>query len=140
MITIVNYGVGNLASIRNMLKKAGSDALIASDENDILNAEKLILPGIGAFDTCAGKLQASGLLVAINKKVRVEKTPVLGICVGMQLLMEGSEEGAFPGLGWIGGNVIKFRQESLQPGMKIPHMGWSELEICKPSRLFTDLE
>jgi imidazole glycerol-phosphate synthase subunit HisH len=139
MITIVDYGVGNLASIQNMLKKAGHAGLISSRKEDILSAEKLILPGVGAFDTCAEKLRGSGLMDAINKKALEEKIPVLGICVGLQLLTEGSEEGVLPGLGWISGKVIKFRQDALQPGMKIPHMGWTEVEICKPSRLFEDM-
>src|ERR1700730_14516230 len=115
MLTIVDYGVGNLASIKNMLKKAGSHALISSQEKDILAADKLILPGVGAFDTCAEKLQQSGLLEALNKKVLEEKIPLLGICVGQQLLLEGSEEGKLPGLGWIKGKVVKFKQEQMPP-------------------------
>jgi glutamine amidotransferase len=136
MLTIVDYGVGNLASMRNMLKKVGVDAIISSDEKVILDAEKLILPGVGAFDTCAEKLQQSGLVDAINRKVLEERTPVLGVCVGMQLLTEGSEEGVLPGLGWIRGRVIKFRQEQLPAGTKIPHMGWTDVELKKPSPLF----
>ena len=136
MVTIVDYGVGNLASIQNMLKKVGSEALISSREEDILSAEKLILPGVGAFDTCVEKLQASGLTDSINKKVLEEKVPVLGVCVGLQLLTAGSEEGVLPGLGWIQGKVIKFRRDLLPPELKIPHMGWTDVEICKPSRLF----
>ena len=133
---IVDYGVGNLASIRNMLKKADCDALISSDAEVIGKAEKLILPGVGAFDTCAEKLSQSGLRELLNKKVLEEKVPVLGVCVGMQLLMEGSEEGQQPGLGWIKGKNIKFRPEQMPPGYKIPHMGWSEVVQQKPSKLF----
>jgi len=139
MLTIVDYGVGNLASIKNMLKKTGAEALISSDREDILAADKLILPGVGAFDTCVEKLQASGLLDAVNKKALEEKTPVLGVCVGLQLLMEGSEEGKLPGLGWIGGRVIRFRQDQLPPQLKIPHMGWTDVEVCKPSGLFDNM-
>src|SRR4051794_36879552 len=127
MLTIVDYGVGNLASIKNMLKKAGSDAIISSEESVILESEKLILPGVGAFDTCVEKLQQSGLLNAINKKVLEQKVPVLGVCVGMQLLTEGSEEGVLPGLGWIKGRVVKFKQQQLSAGLKIPHMGWTNV-------------
>src|SRR5688500_10402038 len=101
MLTIVDYGVGNLASIRNILKKIGTESLITSDPDKIAQAEKLILPGVGAFDTCAQKLQESGLKELLNKKVLEEKTPIPGVCVGMQLLTEGSEEGNLPGLGWI---------------------------------------
>ena len=139
MLTIVDYGVGNLASIKNMLKKVGSDAIISSKEEDILNSDKLILPGVGAFDTCAGKLQQSGLLPALNKKVLIGRTPVLGVCVGMQLLMEGSEEGILPGLGWIKGQIIKFKSQLLPAGYKIPHMGWSEVILDKASRLFDNM-
>lgn len=135
MITIVNYGAGNLFSIQNMLKKLGSDSIIASDAGSIEKADKLLLPGVGAFDTCAQKLRDSGLMDIVCQKVIEEKIPVLGICVGMQLMMSGSEEGILPGLGWLKGTVVKFRQSSL----KIPHMGWSEIEINKPSRLFTDM-
>jgi len=139
MLTIVDYGVGNLASIKNMLKKAGNDAVITADEATILAADKLILPGVGAFDTCAEKLLHSGLMHALTKKVLDEKTPVLGICVGMQLLMEGSEEGKLPGLGWIKGHVIKFNQASLPIATKIPNMGWTDVVLAKPSRLFNDM-
>ncbi|HEY4206558.1 MAG TPA: imidazole glycerol phosphate synthase subunit HisH [Puia sp.] len=136
MVTIVDYGVGNLASIKNMLKKLGSEALITSQEQDILSAEKLILPGVGAFDTCAEKLRQSGLIDTLNRKVLEERTPVLGVCVGMQLLTEGSEEGVLPGLGWIRGRVVRFRQDRMPAGTKIPHMGWTDVILNKPSPLF----
>lgn len=139
MIVIVDYGVGNLASIRNMLRKAGAEVVISSDEAVIRSAEKLILPGVGAFDTCAEKLQQSGLISVLNERVLVEKTPVLGVCVGMQLLTEGSEEGVLPGLGWIRGRVVKFRQEVLPADCKIPHMGWADVTPNKASRLFRDM-
>lgn len=139
MVTIVDYGVGNLESIKNMLKKVGSDAVISSDQNAILSATKLILPGVGAFDTCAGKLQQSGLLHAINEKVLNEKTPILGVCVGFQLLMNGSEEGVLPGLGWIHGRVVKFKQERLPSTLKIPHMGWTDVKLAKSSALFENM-
>jgi len=140
MLVIVDYGVGNLSSIRNMLKKVGYDAVISSDEDVISDAEKLILPGVGAFDACAKKLQESGLVDMLNKKVLEGKTPVLGVCVGMQLLTEGSEEGVLPGLGWIRGRVVKFRQQQLPAGLKIPHMGWTDVILNKPSRLFLDMQ
>jgi imidazole glycerol-phosphate synthase subunit HisH len=136
MITIVDYGVGNLASMQNMLKKIGVPSLITSSEKDISIAEKLILPGVGAFDTCAEKLQQSGLMEVLSRKVMEEKTPVLGVCVGMQLLAEGSEEGKLPGLGWIKGKIIKFKQDQLLIDTKIPHMGWTDVEVAKTSKLF----
>lgn len=139
MVTIVDYGVGNLASLKNILKKIGTDSVISSEESVIADADKLILPGVGAFDTCAAKLQESGLLQVLNKKVLAEKTPILGVCVGMQLLTEGSEEGVLPGLGWISGKIVKFRQDQLPAGYKIPHMGWTDVELNKPSLLFKDM-
>ena len=136
---IVDYGVGNLASIRNMLKKNGIESRISADEKEIAAAERLILPGVGAFDTCAEKLQASGLIPVLNNKALEEKIPILGVCVGHQLLFEGSEEGRLPGLGWIKGGVIRFRQDRMPPGYKIPHMGWTEVSPYKPSRLFDEM-
>jgi len=139
VITIVDYGVGNLASIRNMLKKIGHDSLISSREADILEASKLILPGVGAFDTCSEKLRNSGLIQPVNKKVLDDKLPILGICVGCQLLLEGSEEGQLPGLGWIKGKTVKFKQADLPEGTKIPHMGWTDVSLARQSVLFEDM-
>ncbi|HEY4875578.1 MAG TPA: imidazole glycerol phosphate synthase subunit HisH [Puia sp.] len=139
MLTIVDYGVGNLASIKNMLKKVGCDALISSNESEIFSSDKLILPGVGAFDTCASKLKESGLLSVLNEKALEEKIPLLGICVGCQLLMEKSEEGIEPGLGWIKGDVKKFDQKRMSADLKIPHMGWTDVELNKASLLFKNM-
>ena len=139
MVIIVDYGVGNLASIKNMLKKIGADAKISADKDDILEAEKLILPGVGAFDSCMEKLHGSGLLHILNEKVLLNKTPVLGVCVGMQMLTQRSEEGILPGLGWIKGSIVKFKNEMLPAGYKIPHMGWTDVQLNKPSRLFENM-
>jgi glutamine amidotransferase len=139
LVVIVDYGVGNLASISNMFKKIGVPSLISSKEEDILNADKLLLPGVGAFDTCAQQMADSGLVDCLGKKVIDEGTPVLGICVGMQMLMRESEEGKLKGLGWLPGKVIKFRQERLQEGMKVPHIGWADVRVVKPSPLFDNM-
>lgn len=139
MLFIVDYGVGNLASIKNMLKKIGVDAEISGKEIEIGSADKLILPGVGAFDTCVMKLQQSGLQEVLNEKVLAHKTPVLGICVGMQLLLSGSEEGVLPGLEWVAGKNVKFSQEHMPPGTKIPHMGWTDVLPAKSSRLLMPL-
>ncbi len=136
MLTIVDYGVGNLASMQNMLKKIGVPCLVSSQKKDIESAEKLILPGVGAFDTCAQKLEQSGLIEILNQRVLQDKTPVLGVCVGHQLLMQESEEGELPGLGWIKGKIVKFKQELLPVNTKVPHMGWTEVDIQKSSKLF----
>lgn len=139
MIVIIDYGVGNLASIKNMFKKVGADAVITSSETEIQKAKKIILPGVGAFDTCAQKLNDSGLIACLNQKVLNEKTPVLGICVGMQLLTSGSEEGVLPGLNWIDGKIVKFKADQLPEGFKIPHMGWRDVYLNKESGLFYDM-
>ncbi|NOS55724.1 MAG: imidazole glycerol phosphate synthase subunit HisH [Cyclobacteriaceae bacterium] len=139
MLTIVNYGVGNLASIQNMLKKIGVPSLISDKGEEIQEATQLILPGVGAFDTCVEKLESSGLLPVLNKKVIEDRIPVLGVCVGMQLLLEGSEEGLRPGLGWIKGKIVKFKDELKPAGLKIPPMGWSDVTPFKESRLFRDM-
>jgi len=134
MLTIVDYGVGNLASVKNMLKKIAVESVLTAEPSIIEKASKIILPGIGAFDHCMNMFNASGMREAVTKKALDEKIPVLGICVGMQMLMEGSEEGIEPGLGWIKGKTIKFRKELLG-NLKIPHMGWTDVELSKPSPL-----
>jgi imidazole glycerol-phosphate synthase subunit HisH len=134
MISIVNYGVGNLASVKNMLKKAGFDSVIVSDAASLEKADKIILPGIGAFDHCMQEFNQSGLRETVTRKVIEDKTPLLGICVGLQMLMENSEEGAEPGLGWIAGKTVKFRKEKLGD-LKIPHMGWTNVRIAKNTLL-----
>lgn len=139
MITIVDYGVGNLLSIGNMFKRIGVDTVIASDRWSIENADKLVLPGVGAFDTCAEKLEQSGLFAVLHERVIEKRTPVLGICVGMQLMMNESEEGILPGLGWIKGKTIRFRQDQLRTDDKVPHMGWAEVELNRQSRLFENM-
>lgn len=139
MLIIVDYGVGNLASMKNMFRKIGVTAEISADPVLIEQAEKLILPGVGAFDTCASKLQESGLIPLLNEKALQQKVPVLGVCVGQQLLTSGSEEGKLPGLNWIPGKVIRFRDEALPPGTKIPHMGWTDVVPDPQSPLFEGL-
>ena len=138
MITIIDYGIGNLASIKNMLKKAGFESVLASDEATIEKADKIILPGIGAFDHCMQQFNASGLRQMVTKKVTEDKIPVLGICVGLQMLMESSEEGIEPGLGWIGGKTVKFKKEKLGD-LKIPHMGWTNVQNMKSTALTENL-
>src|SRR5450432_71472 len=138
MIAIIDYGVGNLASIKNMVKKAGFESVIASDAHAIEKADKIILPGIGAFDHCMQRFNDSGLRPLVEKKVKEEKIPMLGICVGLQMLMESSEEGTEAGLGWIKGRTIKFKKEKLGD-LKIPHTGWTDVQIIKETHLTKDL-
>lgn len=139
MITIVDYGTGNLASIANMLKRIGCGSVITSDANEIAHACKLILPGVGAFDTGMRNLAELGLIEVLNRKVREERVPVLGICLGMQLLVSESEEGERPGLGWIDGCVVKFKAESANANLKVPHMNWNHIETVKESKLFSEM-
>ena len=140
MITIIDYGVGNLNSIRNMLKKIGADSVISSQPADIESAEKLILPGIGSFEYGMKKLRSSAFFDTLQQKVLQNKTPILGVCLGAQLLLNGSEEGEpVPGLGWIEGKAVRFNQSLMADNFKVPHMGWNELQIKKESRLFKDV-
>lgn len=138
MITIVDYGVGNLASIQNILKKVGAASKISTSVIDIEQAEKLILPGVGHFDNCATKLQQSNVINALSQKVLENKAPILGICVGMQLLLSGSEEGNNQGLNWIEGKNVKF-DETKVGNLKIPHMGWADVHLQKHSKLFANM-
>lgn len=140
MFVIVDYGVGNLTSIQNMLKKAGISAIISGKYEDVKNAGKLLLPGMGAFDNCMEKFSGSGLRDLVEKKAMVEKVPVMGICVGLQMFMSGSEEGVLQGLGWIKGATIRFRPEKMKEIQKVPNLGWLEVTPRKPSRVLDNLE
>lgn len=139
MIVIIDYNMGNLGSIKNMIRKIGSDAIISSNSNDILNADKLILPGVGAFDNGMKNLDDTGLISILTRKVIVDRTPILGICLGMQLFTEKSEEGALQGLGWINGYTKKFDFLELNTDYKIPHMGWNDTKTVKESLLFSSM-
>lgn len=138
MITIIDYGAGNLGSILNMLRKIGYNAIISSKEEDILNSSKLILPGVGSFDHGMRKLIQSGLINSLNKKVLIEKTPILGICLGVQLFTKYSEEGNINGLSWFNAETIKFNFSN-EKNLKIPHMGWNSIKVKKSSKLFEDI-
>jgi len=140
MITIVNYGLGNLGSVLNMLKKIGVKAQVTSELSEIEQAEKLILPGVGHFDAAMKKIAEMNLKPILDKKALLDKVPILGICLGMQILTLGSEEGQMPGLGWIDAYTIKFNF-SKESGLKIPHMGWNLVKIsnnCPLTEGFND--
>lgn len=140
MIAILDFGVGNLLSINNMLKKIGAQSEITSDLETIKKAAKLILPGIGNFEYCMSQLQKAHFYDLFQTLVQVEKIPVLGVCVGCQMLMESSEEGNVQGLGWIKGKVVKFDTSKLPSGYKVPHMGWTEVEPKKNNYLYNQIE
>lgn len=136
MIVIIDYGCGNLGSIKNMLRKIGHDSLISSSLKDISEATKLILPGVGAFDTGINNLRERGLLEILNKKAMDEKIPVLGICLGMQLMTNGSEEGKEKGLAWFDADTLKFPSEMEGVKYKIPNIGWNYIKQEKEHFIF----
>ena len=141
MLVIVDYGVGNLSSIQNMIKKGGNSSVISGDPEVVAKASKILLPGMGHFDNCMIKLKASGLLPVIEKKVFEERIPLLGICVGLQMFMQSSEEGQEPGLGWIKGKTVRFDTSRMtDTTIKIPNMGWLDIQQAKKSPLFLGLE
>jgi glutamine amidotransferase len=133
MITIIDYGLGNLVSVKNMLKKLGAESVITDKVSDIENAEKMILPGVGSFDNGMNLIKQKGLLEILNKKATRDKIPTLGICLGMQLLTKGSEEGVEKGLAWVDAQSIKFNFTDKL--LKIPHMGWSYIDVKKENKL-----
>ena len=139
MSIIVDYGMGNLGSLANMLKKIRVSSKISSDIGDIESAENLILPGVGSFDHGMQKLRELNLIDILNKKVIRDKTPILGICLGMQLFTKTSEEGTQQGLGWVDAKTIKFNMDK-NSSLKIPHMGWDSLDIKKSHFLFKDTD
>lgn len=135
VITIVDYGTGNLKSITNMLARIGISSQLASTPQQLAEATKILLPGVGAFDAGMRALLERGLLDALDERVTVARVPVLGICLGMQLLAESSEEGELPGLGWIPGRSQRFVFAPLTPPLKVPHMGWNVVTPKRPSLL-----
>ena len=139
MIVVIDYDVGNIGSILNMLRRVSAKALCSSDIETIENAEKLILPGVGSFDQAMTKLKASGLLPVLNRKVIGGGTPILGICLGMQLFAQRSEEGTAKGLGWLDATVKRFDFEDRSLNLKIPHMGWNRVKMQKESFLFKEM-
>jgi glutamine amidotransferase len=137
MIKIIDYGVGNLGSIKNVIKRVGGDSAITSIKNEILEADKLILPGVGSFDYGMNKLISLDLIDVLKYKVIDQKTPILGICLGMQLMTKSSEEGNLKGLGWFDAKVVKFKRNNLSD--KIPHMGWNTIDIKKKNSLLINI-
>jgi len=139
MIVILDYAMGNLGSILNMLRKIGVPSIVSSKIQDIEKADKLILPGVGAFNNGMANINEMGLLTVLNEKVLNDKTPVLGICLGMQLLTSRSEEGELPGLGWIAGETVRFHFNQEGTDLKIPHMGWNTVKPIHKNSIFRNL-
>jgi glutamine amidotransferase len=134
-VLIANYGMGNVGSIANMIRKSGGSPVVSNDPVAIAGAEKLVLPGVGAFDTGMKSLAESGLVDSIRQAV-AGGVPILGICLGMQLMMESSEEGKLPGLGFMQGGVKKFPVGDAMP--RVPNMGWSRIMVKRQCPLFPD--
>lgn len=139
MIVIIDYGMGNLGSIANMLKQIGAPAVISADPKQIEQADRLILAGVGAFDAGMQRLNELGLIPLMTYKALEQKTPFLGICLGMQLLTRQSEEGHLPGLGWLDAETVKFNFEGDAARLRVPHMGWNEIQIQVEHPLLADL-
>ena len=131
MIGIIDYGMGNVGSLVNMVERIGGYTTIVNGPEDLNNADKLILPGVGSFDNGIARLKEKNLWELLNYKVLSEKIPILCICLGMQLITKGSEEGKSAGFGWIDGECLRFSFED--QAVKIPHMGWNNLQIKKDS-------
>jgi glutamine amidotransferase len=136
-IVIIDYEMGNIRSVMNKIQRAGYEALVTHEVGLIKQAFKLVLPGVGHFQNGMKKLKERNLIDILNQKVLVEKTPILGICLGMQLFSKYSEEGDAEGLGWLDAETVKFRLKDIRH--KVPHMGWNTLEQKKESLLFKDI-
>ena len=140
MITIIDYGLGNLGSIKNMLRKIGQKGIITSDRQVIADAERILLPGVGAFDTGMRHLQDSGLVEVLNHKALIEKVPVLGICLGAQMMTHSSQEGELPGLGWLQAETVKFDFSGIPGKWPLPNIGWHEIENVSNSPLLSGFD
>jgi len=138
-VHIINYGAGNIGSVVNMIKHIGGNPIVVSNTSELETAKRIILPGVGSFDSGMQKLLDSGLKEVLEIKVMQSKVPFLGICLGAQLCTEGSEEGVLPGLGWIPGRTMQF-QFSSGSKLKIPHMGWNNVEQKKPHPILNGMD
>lgn len=136
-IVIIDYGMGNLGSVLNMLKYLGYDATITDEKDKIKNAGKIILAGVGSFDHAIQNLSDLNIICILKEKVLTDKIPILGICLGMQIFGNSSEEGDLPGLGWVDADVVRFNNNDLK--LKIPHMGWNTVKPQKESVLLLNM-
>ena len=137
MIAIVSYGCGNVQAIANIYKRLAVPAMLAENAEQLRAAERIILPGVGAFDWAMTRLNSSGMRAALDEAVT--RKPVLGICVGMQMMADSSEEGELPGLGWINGRVRRFDLDHITKRTHLPHMGWNDVRPRETSGLFEGL-
>ncbi|NEU10275.1 imidazole glycerol phosphate synthase subunit HisH [Flavihumibacter sp. R14] len=140
MIAIIDYGLGNIRAFANIYKKLDVPFKVAHTTQDLQDVSKIILPGVGAFDYAMGQLEASGMRPKLEELVLEKKVPVVGICVGMQMLARTSDEGQLPGLGWLDAQVKKFDEHSIQYATHLPHMGWNDVVPVKENKILTELE
>lgn len=140
MIAIVNYGSGNIQAIGNIYKRLNLPFVVATAPADLEAVDRVLLPGVGAFDQAMSELDKSGMRQALEQAVIFERKPILGICVGMQLLAKSSEEGRVPGLGWIDGVVKKFDRSGVGQTTYLPHMGWNTVNPVKDHTLFENAD
>ncbi len=139
MIAIIDYGLGNIRAFANILKRLDVPHCIARTAEDLGTATKVILPGVGAFDHAMELLDGSGMRATLDRLVLAEKRPVIGICVGMQILGQRSAEGTRPGLGWVPGEVCSMQQDGLDPDGRLPHMGWNNVTPTREGGLFSGI-
>jgi len=140
VIAIVNYGLGNVKAFANVYSKSNIAFVLAREAAELRAAEKIILPGVGAFDQAMLRLEQSGMKETLDELVLGRGIPVLGVCVGMQMLARSSEEGRRPGLGWIEGEVKRFTPAGPRDPMRVPHMGWNTIRPLRPSPLLAGLD
>jgi imidazole glycerol-phosphate synthase subunit HisH len=140
VIAIVDYGLGNILAFANVYKRLNIEVNVARTAEALRDADKVILPGVGAFDHAMQLLDQSGMRATLDELVLEKKVPVIGICVGMQILARGSEEGTRPGLGWIDGQVRNLRALQGDEPLRMPHMGWNDVAPVQPHPLFRELE
>ena len=138
MVIIIDYGLGNLGSMLNMMEKSYIEAIVSADHKVIAKADKLILPGVGSFDTGMQSLAERMMIPLLNELVLEKKVPILGICLGMQLMSKKSEEGKMSGLGWLNAETIRFKLPDDR--MKIPHMGWNQITVTQDHPLLSGLQ
>jgi glutamine amidotransferase len=140
MITLIDYGVGNIFAFQNVYKRLDIPTKIAKKQEDLADAKKLILPGVGSFDYAMAQLNASGMREKLDELVLEKKVPVIGICVGMQMMGNRSDEGKLEGLKWIDSEILKFDENLIQQRTKLPHMGWNDVAPINNHPLFIGLE
>ena len=140
MIAVINYGVGNINAFLNIYHKLNIKVSVVQSPSDFNNITHLILPGVGNFDFAMQKFKNSGIFDHVEKMVLLKKVPILGVCVGMPMLANNSEEGTESGLGWISGQVIKFNANNINLTTPLPHMGWNDITITKANKILLNLQ